>query len=518
MMVLSLSIGMTAALAAPRAQDTPTPGGTLRISIGEDPDQLDPGRTIELTAAQVNANIYDALVYYSSDGLPHGQVAESWDISTDGLTITVTIRQGLKFHDGTALDAAAVKFGYDRIMDPATASPALAFLGPIKSVDAPDATTVMFTYNQPYAAFFYAAATIGIVSPAAVQKEGDNFGHNPVGSGPFMFKSWEAGTKIVFVRNPDYVNVREDDNNKGAAYVDELDINIIGEPATRTAAFESGELDVVGVDTSQLTEVSSLPGVTIVDQEKGHSINFIEFSNKAPFNNEHFRKAIAYAIDTDSVVEIAYQGRGTKIQCPVGIGETAYNADLCAQHGYTFDLDKAKAELAAGGFTDSDGNGIVEMDGKDIEVTLWSYTGFEVQEKTLQVVQPDLNKIGLKVDIQAVDFGALQPKLEAGETGMDYMRWTWYDQSILSQMLKSPGWVKQSNDPDLDKLIAVADTTVDPQARLQASYAVEAYVLDHAIIVPMLTDWFQSGIHENVHDYHWDVFDTPQYVDVWLNS
>jgi len=374
MMVVSLSIGMTAALAAPRAQDTPVQGGALRISIGEDPDQLDPGRTIELTANQIDGYIYDALVYFGSDGLPHGQVAESWDISPDGLTITVKIRQGLKFHDGTPLDAEAVRFGYARIMDPATAAPALSFLGPIKSVEAPDASTVVFTYNTPFAAFFNSAGTIAIVSPTAVQKEGDDFGHNPVGSGPFMFKSWEAGTKITLVRNPDYVNVREDDQNKGAAYIDELDINIIGEPATRTAAFESGELDVVELDTSQLPEVSALDGVSIVEQQKGHSINFIEFSNVAPFTDEHFRKAIAHAIDVDSVVQIAYLGRASASACPVGVGEAAYNADLCAQHGYAYDLDAAKAELAAGGFTDSDGDGIVEMDGKDIEVTLWSYS------------------------------------------------------------------------------------------------------------------------------------------------
>jgi len=133
-------------------------------------------------------------------------------------------------------------------------------------------------------------------------------------------------------------------------------------------------------------------------------------------------------------------------------------------------------------------------------------------------VQPDLNKIGLKVNIQAVDFGALQPKLEAGETGFDYMRWTWYDQGIMGLMFKSPGWVKQTNDPALDALIATADSTVDPEARLQASYAVEAYILDHCLMVPMVTDWFQSGVHENVHNYHWDAFDTPQYVDVWISQ
>ena len=221
--IISLSVGSFGAAAAPRAQDDqPVQGGTLRMVLGEEPDQLDPARTISLTASQVNNFICDHLVYIDAEGLPQPWVAESWEISPDNLTITLKVRQGIKFHDGTALDAPAVKFGYDRIMDPAMASPYLNFLGPIKAVEAPDATTLVFTYNEPYAPFFNNATTIPIVSPAAVEQFGDDYGHNPVCSGPFKFKEWETGSRIVLERNPDYVNYRQDDANKGPAYVDEI--------------------------------------------------------------------------------------------------------------------------------------------------------------------------------------------------------------------------------------------------------------------------------------------------------
>jgi peptide/nickel transport system substrate-binding protein len=515
---LALVVTSLAPISRALAQDTPVQGGTLRMSLGEEPDQLDPARTIELTASYVNSFIYDQLTYIGADNLPHPWVAESWEISPDNLTITFKIRQSIKFHDGTDVDAPAIKFGYDRILDPAMAAPYKAFLGPIKSVEAPDATTLVFQYEKPYAPFFNNASVIPIVSPAAVEKYGDDFGHNPVGSGPFMFKEWESGAKIVLARNPNYVNYREDDSNKGPAYVNEVVLNIISEPATRTAAFEAGELDILGVPSADVARLSQMEGVTIVAQEKGHNINFIEYSNTAPFTNEHLRKAIAYAIDRDSVTEIAYLGRATPNQCPVPVGDSAYDADLCAQHGYTYDLEKAKQELAAGGFIDTDGNGIVEMDGKDLELTLWSYSGFDVQQKTLELVQPDLNKIGLKVDIQLIDFGALQPKLESGETGFDYMRWTFYDQSILSQLFKSPGWVGQTSDPELDALLDKADSTVDPEARIQASHEAMIYVLDHALIAPINTDWFQSAVHSNVHGYHWDATDNERLIDVWLSE
>src|SRR5262249_10895141 len=157
----------------------------------------------------------------------HPWIAESWTISPDNLTITFKIRQGVKFHDGTTLDAAAVKFGYDRVLDPAVASAYKSFVGSLQSVDAPDPTTLVLHFASPYAPFFTNGATIAIVSPAGVQKYGKDFGHHPVGSGPFMFKEWDTGSKIVLVRNPNYVNYRADDTNKGAPYVDELDYNVI---------------------------------------------------------------------------------------------------------------------------------------------------------------------------------------------------------------------------------------------------------------------------------------------------
>jgi peptide/nickel transport system substrate-binding protein len=514
---LALVFMSLAPIARVNAQDTPVQGGSLRMAISEEPDQLDPARTIELLASILNSFIFDKLIYIGSDGLPHPWVGESWEISPDSLTITFKIRQGIKFHDGTVLDAPAVKFGYDRILDPAMAAPYKAFLGPIKSVEAPDATTLVFNYNEPYAPFFNNAAQIEIVSPAGVEAQGDNFGHNPIGSGPFKFKEWVTGTKLVFERNPDYVNYREDDTNKGAPYLDELVFNVIPEAATQTAAFESGELDVLDVDRADLARLTEA-GYNIVAQTNTHNINFIEFANKPPFNNVAFRKAVAHSIDRDSINEIAYFGNATPHLCPVPIGDASYDEALCAEHGQEYDLEKAKQALAEGGFVDTDGNGIVEMDGQDLEVTLWSYAPYPVQEATIEIIQVDLNKIGIKTDIQTIEFGAMQPMLESGEIGMDYMRWTFYDQSILSQLFKSPGWVGQTNDPELDKLIAVADTTVEPEARIAASRAVITYVLDNAIIAPVNSDWFQSATQDNVQNYHWDAQDNQRLNDVWLSQ
>ncbi len=508
-----------AALLTPAAaQGEPVKGGVLHLALGEEPDQLDPARTISLTSSQVMEGIYDRLVYIDAKGLPQPSIAESWTVSPDGKTITFKIRQGVKFQDGTTLDAAAVKFNYDRILDPKMAAPYKTFVGTLTSVDTPDASTAVFHFSAPYAPFFTNSTIIGIASPTAVQKYGDNFGHHPVGSGPFMFKEWQPGTKIVFDRFPDYVDHRADDTNKGPAYVDSLEYNIIGEAGTRTAAFESNELDILNVDFQDVARISQEPGVSIVSLKTPNDFNYVEFSNRPPFNNTDFRKAIAYAIDRDTIIKLSYLGNATADQCPLPVGNAAYDAQLCAEHGYTFDLDKAKQSLAAAGLKDTNGDGFVDFDGKPLTVTLWNYSGFPERQKASEVMQADFNKIGLKTDIQSVDFGAMQPKMESGETGMDYMRWPLVDQSILSSLFKSPGWTKQTSDPALDKLLETADTTVDPAKRLEASHAAMAYVLDHAIIAPIASDWINTAVHQNVKNYHWDALNNERLNDVWLEQ
>ncbi len=500
------------------AQDTPVSGGTFRTAISEEPDQLDPANTNQLLASNIMNNIYDRLVYIGADGLPQPWLAESWTISDDNLTITFVIREGVTFHDGTVLDAAAVKFNFDRILDPATAAPNKAFLGSLASVAAPDAVTVVFTFASPYAPFFTNLLSFGIVSPTAVESSGDTFGRNPVGSGPFMFGSWDTGSRITLVRNPDYVNYREDDLNKGPAYVDEIVYNVISEASTQSAAFEAGELDMINAPREDVARLSETEGISIVSLETSSNINFIEFAANEPFNNEAFRKAVSYAIDRESIAEIAYLGNATPNQCPIPIANAAYDAELCAQYGSTYDLDLARQALADGGFVDSDGDGIVEFNGENVSVTLWSYAPYPVQSKTIQLVQADLNQIGLAVEVQTVEFGAMQPMLESGEIGFDYMRWTYSDQSILSALFKSPGWTGQTSDPELDRLIEASDTTVDPEARVEASRQVMRYILEHAIIVPVVSDWVQSAVRDNVRDYHWDALNTERLVDVWIAS
>jgi peptide/nickel transport system substrate-binding protein len=513
------------AAASPVAAAAPTPagaapkvGGTLHQALINEPDALDPHKTIQLIADSVNTHIYDRLVYIGRDRQPHPWVAEHWDISPDGTQITFTIRKGIKFHDGTDLDGAAVKANFDRILDPATASPAKAQMGTLTSVDLVDPSTVRFNFSEPYAPFFtnISLGYGGIVSPTAVQKYGDSFGHNPVGSGPFRMKQWDAGQQILLERNPDYKNYRDDESNKGPAYVDTLEYKFIPEAPTRLAALQSGELDISDVDVQQAPTIQGDPKFQLIVWKDALDMNFIEYANKAPFTDMAVRQAIASSIDRDSIVKTAWNSYATANLNPIPAGVAGWDQSIGQQYGYAFDLTKAKKYLTDGGYAPG-ADGVMAKDGMPLAFTMLVYSGNEPGKTAAEIIQSALNSIGMKVDIQIIEFGSELPQLRDGKFDVDWMRWTWPDPVIESLLFKSPGWTNQMNDPEVDKLTAVADKELDPAKRLAAVKDIQTYLLQKAYIAPIATDWILAAANTRVKGYEWDAIGYPMLVDVSLN-
>jgi peptide/nickel transport system substrate-binding protein len=510
---------IAAATPAATAAGIPAPrtGGTLHLAVINEPDALDPAKTIQLIADGFNNQVYERLVHISRDRQPHPWLAEKWAISPDGKQITFTLRKGIKFHDGTDFDAAAVKFEFDRILDPATASPAKAQMGTLQSVDVLDPLTVQFNFSDPYAPFFtnISLGYGGIPSPTAVKKYGDAYGHNPVGTGPFRLKQWDAGQRIVLERNPDYQNVRDDEPNKGPAYLDTLEWRFVPEAPTRLAALQNGELDVSDVDVQQAPRIQADARYQLIVWKDATDMTFIEYANKPPFTDQAVRQAIASSIDRASIVKTAWNGFATPNLNPIPVGVAGWDPSLGQQYGYAYDLEKAKQYLTDDGYTPGT-DGVLEKDGEPLAWTLLVYSGSEPAKSSAEIMQSALNSIGMKVDIQIMEFGSETPLLRAGKFDADWMRWTWPDPVIESLLWKSPGWTNQMQDPELDKLEAAADTQLDPAKRLDAVKAVERYVLQKAYVAPIATDWILVAANARVTGYEWDAIGYPMLVDVWL--
>ncbi len=512
---------------APVAAGEPQSGGWIMAANIEDPDSLDPHKTIMATASTIQGWIYDTLFYIGADGLPKGLLAESWTVSEDSKTLTVVLREGRLFHDGTPVDAAAVEFTFNRMLDPTTASPAKDQAGPLVAVTAIDEKTVAFEFSEPYAPFYFAASTsyFGIISPTAVEALGDDFARQPVGSGPFMFQEWKAGQEITLVRNPDYVNVREDRENKGAPYVDGIIFKNVPEVGTRIAALETGELNVLGLSRESVSRFQDDPEFTVISAEETASINFLEFNyGRAPFDDPQFRRAFGLAIDKEAIQIGAYGGFGTLNYNPYPNGNPGYDPAIGEAYGMPYDPEGAQALLDELGWRDEDGDGTREAhgvtgveDGAPADWTCWTYP-FEIKQRECEIIQANMADIGVKISVKLTDFGTMSAEMPKGDFDFDVMRWTWNEPVILSLLFKCPGWKELFCDETLDELLIAAETEMDPVTRIEMVKEIQQYVLEQAIIIPFVTDWYLTASAANVNGLRYDATFGLTYDDVWLSQ
>lgn len=498
---------------------TDKPGGAVNEALPQEPDQLDPAKTVLGVSNTVNSAIYERLVYIGTDGLPKPWVAESWTIADEGKTINFKIRKGLKFHDGTPLNAAAVKANFDRILDPKTASASKSFFGSLASVDAPDETTAIFHFASPFAAFFTNASIAygGIVSPTAVARFGDQYGRNPVGSGPFRFKNWTTGQSIVLERSPEYVNYRDDVVNKGAPYIDTLIFQIIPEPSTQLASLERGSTDIVfPVQADNAATVSSNPALNLLQVKNGTQLVFLNFADKAPTDDVALRKAISYAVDRKTIVENAVSGYADANTAPLPNGVAGYDPSL---NPYPFDVEKAKQTLKDGGWaTGSDG--IVAKGGKPASFTLVSYSGDNAIKRTTEILQANLKAIGIDLKIQILEISAVVPLLSKGDYDISLIGVGWPDTSFLSLSYLGKGGAifKRTEDPTVDALITKSDQTLDPVQRLEVAKQAQKALLDNAKVVPIYTPYVLIGVQKKVVGFKLDALQNQLFNDVTINS
>jgi peptide/nickel transport system substrate-binding protein len=345
---------------------TPKHGGTLRVAYGNKISHLDFHTAPGYEMMWVAMNIGCGLVNITPDGQFVGDAATAWKVSPDGLTYTFTLRDNVLFHDGARVDAAAVKFSIDRLMDPNTKSGMRRFYEPIKSVDVVDPHTVQVHMQRPYAFFLHMLAgyRTGLVlySPAAAKKYDleDRKKGNPqavVGCGPFKLVEWSPGDHLVMDRWEKYFK-------PGQPYVDRVLIRVIKDPITQIAAFKAGEVDMilsftpehVGTLKAQNPEAQIMSGkettpmaafMKITVPADGKPLS----EQRAPhpiFGDITVRKAIGcYGLDREEIVQIAFKGQATPW---VGMNPPGTLDTVNVNHLCPYDPEKAKDLLTEAGY------------------------------------------------------------------------------------------------------------------------------------------------------------------------
>jgi ABC-type transport system substrate-binding protein len=502
---LLATTAVLAALALPGlAQDyTPDPdaqaGGNITVTYKDDVATLDPAIGYDWQNWSMIKSLFDGLMDYvpGTTELRPG-LAESHEISGDGMVFTFHLRPGVKFHNGREMVAEDVKYSLDRVTNPVTQSPGAGFFASIAGFDAIsdgsaetlsgvevlDPMTVKITLSRPDATFLHVMALnfASVVPKEAVEAAGEDFGKQPVGTGAFSLGEWIIGQRLVFQKNADYWR-------DGVPYLDSVTFEVGQEPIVALLRLQQGEVDVPGdgIPPAKFQEVMGDPAQAerVVEGGQLHTGYITLNVTLPPLDNPDVRRAINMAINKERVVQII-NGRAVPATQPLPPSMPGYNEGY---EGYAYDVEAAKALLAGAGLAG----------GFETELYVMNT---DPNPRIAQVIQQDLAAIGVKAEIRSL---AQANVIEAGGAGTAPMIWSggmaWIadfpdPSNFYGPILGCAGageggwnWSKYCN-AALDGEATAADSMTDPSApeRLEMWSQVYQKVMDDAPWVPVFNE------------------------------
>jgi peptide/nickel transport system substrate-binding protein len=352
----------------------PVSGGSIVYGADREPTCLDPHNNGDMPQTYVARQFLDSLVSEQPDGTVVPWLADSWTTSPDGLNYTFKIKQGVKFHDGTPLDAAAVKANFDQMLDPATQSLTdTGYLRPYyDSSTAVDPATFELKLKSPYSALLpvLSQAFFGIESPKALARGLDGNCQSPVGTGPFIVKQWVHGQSVELDRNPDYNSAPANAKHQGPAYLDHVSWKFLEDGSVRFGAVQGDGADLIfNPPPQQNAALKADPNLALQEfthtgLPNGIALNTTRF----PFTDTAVRQAFIHGANAEASVKSAYLGVFNWEPGPLTSTTPFLDKDL--RDYYAHDAAKANQLLDADGWTQRDADGFRTKDGKQLAATV----------------------------------------------------------------------------------------------------------------------------------------------------
>jgi peptide/nickel transport system substrate-binding protein len=376
LVLLTLAVGT--AVATPQQEEK-----VLEFALQGNPDTLDPHKTAGTLTFQTLKSIYDTLVEPDPTGKLVPALAEKWEVSPDGMTLTFTLRSGVKFHNGDTLSSADVKATFDRLMKEDTASPKAPDYQAITAVQAPSANTVVIKLSQPYSPLLATLASgWSAILPKSLIDSGHDFANQPVGTGPYRFVEWVRDSRVVLEKNPEYWM-------KGLPKLDGVNINIITEQTVAVQGILSGQLDVAyRIDPDAVPQLEANPDTKVETRLTALTLVMSINCSRPGLNDLRVRQAINHAIDKQKVLDTAYGG-GEPIATFMD-HDNAYYKDFTDL--YPYDPAKARQLLKEAGV------------GPDRVFELFLPQNYELHVKAGEMYQAMLTEVGMNVQIKLVDW------------------------------------------------------------------------------------------------------------------
>ncbi|KPU43104.1 periplasmic dipeptide transport protein precursor [Oxobacter pfennigii] len=447
---------------------------------GADPRGLDPAYVDDGESAKVMCNIYEGLVQYKGQTTEIAPaLATDWTISTDGKEYTFKLREGVKFHDGTPFNADAVVFSVERQLPPNQTDdmPYASFtFEQVDKVEKVDEYTVKFTLKQPSTPFLAnLAMTLAapIVSPAAVEKFGDKYIENPVGTGPFKFVSWEKGQSVTIEKNNEYWGEK--------AKLDKVVFKITKENSVRASELMTGAIDAMdGLDPNDVAKLEQ--SQMVIYKEPGMNINYMAFNcSRAPFDDPKLREALSHAVNREELVQYLYQGYSSVAKAPMPDFIPGYNDSLSI---YEYDTAKATAMLK-------------ELGKENLQIKMITYSNPRPYnpvngQKLAEAIQNYFSKIGVTATIDVYPWTEYKEKAGQGEGDIMFYGWTGdngdadnflslFDSNQIESTLNAAKYTNK----EVDDLLAKARTIPNGEERNNVYKEIQEIVIKDAAWLPI---------------------------------
>ncbi|HMN02342.1 MAG TPA: peptide-binding protein [Geobacter anodireducens] len=402
LLVVSCSGEDRARAPAVRGPGTPAYGDAIVVGTIGEPSNLLPLLASDSASHEVAGNVFNGLVRYDKNLNLEGELAESWQVSPDGLTITFHLRKGVKWHDGVEFTSRDVLYTYRVTVDPKTPTAYAEDFKQVKTAEAPDPYTFRVTYAKPFAP---ALASWGMgILPAHLLEGKDitksELSRRPVGTGPYRFKEWVAGQKIVLESYHDYY--------EGRPYIDRYIYRIIPDNSTMYLELKAGGVDLMGLSPVQYARQTDTPEFRsrfAKYRYPASAYTYLGYNLKNPlFADRRVRQAIAHALSKDEIIHGVLLGLGQVAVGPFKPGTWAHNPTV-RDPGY--DPVRASHLLAEAGGRATGPDGILMKDGKPLSFTILTNQGNDQRLKTAQIIQRRLRKVGIDVKIRVLEWASL---------------------------------------------------------------------------------------------------------------
>jgi len=446
-------------------------------SIG-DASRLLPLLASDSASGTITGLVFSGLLKYDERLQIVGELARSWEVSPDGLTITFILHPGVRWHDGVPLTAEDVRFTYEKLVDPNVRTPYSSGYEMIEAVDVLDERTVRIRYREPFVPALE-SWMMGILPKHALEREDLNttrYLRSPLGSGPYRFRRWKTGELIELAANPDYFEHRP--------HVDRYLFRIIPDQATLFLEVLTGGVDWTGLTPLQYHRQTDVPYVRQHYQKfryPSFGFTYIGYNLQDPrFADVRVRRALDLAIDKQAVINGVLLGLGAAATGPYPKESWAYEPSI---EPSASDVDAAKRLLAEAGWEDRDGDGVLDRDGLPFAFTLITNQGNEVRRQVAELVQRQLKTLGIDVKIRVIEWSAFvhefvdkhrfEAVLLGWSLGIDPDLYDIFHSSKTKE--GEYNFIGYSN-PEVDRLLVEGRRTFDPDERRNIYRAIHRHL------------------------------------------